>query len=438
MPRSTTTFPSLISRCKYYAAALFGFAACQCFAEQAPDVRQLTLQHAIQIAVEHNHDLRLSANAVESAGAAVEIAGAAPNPTLTLQTASINPKVGIGNGSLRSKTVDSSVRVDQLIERGGKRELRKQAAAALEDAARSDLIDTRRQLRVLVSQAYYDLLAAEEKLVVLKHTSELFETSVNAAQKRQKAGDLANADLARLQVDALRSQNDVLQGQADLKKAGQSLAVLLGSVKLASQIALSDTWPSSRFDAAEPEDALIERRPDVIAAKQRLASAQAARKLALAARTRDISVGAQYDHYPVSETNTQGTGNSFGISVQIPLFVRYQFDGEIRAAETAVDAAGETLEKTRDAARSELRQNWQDARSSYDQLQVYDTKLLVAAKKTADAAEFAFQHGAIGIMDVLDTRRTYRATQLDALAARAAYAKSLAAWQATLTENISQ
>ncbi|HTD02230.1 TolC family protein [Undibacterium sp.] len=429
----------MISFCKLYVAGIVSFVlAHHCCAEQVPDVQNLTLRQAFQIAVERNHDLRLSVNAVQSAGAAIEVAGASPNPTLTLQTASINPKVGIGDGTLRNKTVDSSIRIDQLIERGGKRELRKAVAATMEDAARSDLIDTRRQLHVLVSQAYYDALASEEKLVILRHTADLYDTTISAAQKRQKAGDIANADVARLQVDALRAKNDVLQGEADVKKAKHSLATLLGSVNLASQIRLSDTWPTAQFDSVEPSDSLIEQRADVVAAKLRLESAKTARKLALAARTRDVSVGAQYDHYPVSEANTQGTGNSFGFSVQIPLFFRYQFDGEIRAAEVAVDAASETLEKIRDAATNELHQNWQDARSSFDQLRIYDDKLLVAAKKTADAAEFAFQHGAISIMDVLDTRRTYRATQLDALTARASYAKSLAAWQATLTENLSQ
>jgi cobalt-zinc-cadmium efflux system outer membrane protein len=172
-----------------------------------------------------------------------------------------------------------------------------------------------------------------------------------------------------------------------------------------------------------------------LAAKFRLDAALASRKLALASRTRDVSVGVQYEHFPASDANSQGSGNSFGIAVQIPLFVRYQFDGEIRAAEIAVNAAEENLEKTRDLARSDLIRNADDARASYERVRRYDDYLLAAAKKSADAAEFAYQHGALGVMDVLDARRTYRATQLEALAARVDYAKSLAAWQAAISES---
>ena len=55
---------------------------------------------------------------------------------------------------------DSSVRIDQQIERGGKRALRVDNAQYLEQASRADLADVRRQLKLAVAQAYYDLLSA--------------------------------------------------------------------------------------------------------------------------------------------------------------------------------------------------------------------------------------------------------------------------------------
>ena len=421
----------------FFTIGVFGlFCSSPSVADSISDIQKLSLQQAIQIAMERNHDLRLSHHAIDNAMAAGIIAGASPNPSLTLQTTSINPQAGIGAGDLRSKTVDSAIRIDQLIERGGKRKFRQETATRLEEAARADQNDTRRQVRVMVSQSYYDLLASEERLNILSHNAELYDLTVGAAQKRQKAGDLAGADLARLLVDALRSKNDVLQSTADLIKARQTLANLLGTLSSAAQIKLADTWPTTGIHFTEPSKTTIDYRADVIAAQARLDSALSSRKLALASRTRDVSVGIQYEHYPTNQTNTQGSGNSVGLFVQIPLFIRYEYEGEIRAAEVAVDIATETLEKTRDLAKNDVFQNWQDVCNSLALLQRYDNSLLVAAKKSADAAEFAFQHGAISIMDVLDTRRTYRAVQLDALTARVTYAKSLAAWLATQSENI--
>jgi cobalt-zinc-cadmium efflux system outer membrane protein len=393
------------------------------FAEQTISLEPLSIEQAIQLAVDRNHDLRLSAIAVTNAKSSSVIASAAPNPTLTLQTFNINPRAGIGNGSLSNKTFDSTVR---------------ESSSYLEDATCNDFQDALRQLRVGVSQSYYDVLAAEEKLAIMRQTAALYDTSVDAAQKRLKSGDIASADVARLQVDASRAQNDAAQAAVDLVKARQGLAAMMGQIAYATKFKLSDSWPTIRIDAVTSLDSLVEGRADVLAVKSRLEAAMSARKLALASRSRDVSVGVQYEHFPASYANPQGSGNSYGIAVQIPLFVRYEFDGEIRAAEAAVDAAKENLEKTRDLARSDLMKDWEDMRAASKRVSRYEESLLPAAKKSADAAEFAFKHGALSIMDVLDVRRTYRATQLDAIAARADNAKSLVAWQANVSEGNTQ
>ncbi|MEG1327042.1 MAG: TolC family protein, partial [Janthinobacterium sp.] len=118
-------------------------------------------------------------------------------------------------------------------------------------------------------------------------------------------------------------------------------------------------------------------------------------------------------------------------SLQVPLFLRYQYDGEIRSAQVALDLAQENLEQARILARAQLGRSALDVRSNGERLQRIDDSLLPAARKSAEAAEFAYRHGALSIADVLDVRRSYRAVQLDALAARSDYAKALAAWQAS-------
>jgi cobalt-zinc-cadmium efflux system outer membrane protein len=115
----------------------------------------LSIERAVQIALEHNQDSRLSAFAVDSAKAARLIAGAPPNPLLTVQTFNINPQRGIGSGNFTEKTVDTTVRLDQLLERGNKRKLRVEVATGLESAAGNDYRDVRRQLRPISGAATF-------------------------------------------------------------------------------------------------------------------------------------------------------------------------------------------------------------------------------------------------------------------------------------------
>src|SRR5258706_10265415 len=106
---------------------LLGFA----FAAQAPatfgqpaDLGALTLVQAQQLLRSRNRELQAARRALEAAQANTLSAGARPNPTLSLGVGAINPSVGVGGGPWRDRTVDSSIRIDQVIERGDRREPR--------------------------------------------------------------------------------------------------------------------------------------------------------------------------------------------------------------------------------------------------------------------------------------------------------------------------
>ena len=89
------------------ACALSGMSAAAQDAGMA-----LRLEDAQRIALDGNHDLRLALTALRTAQAGVRSADIGPNLLLTLQTVNINPYLGVGSGPLRSKAVDTTVRID--------------------------------------------------------------------------------------------------------------------------------------------------------------------------------------------------------------------------------------------------------------------------------------------------------------------------------------
>ena len=86
--------------------------------------------------------------------------------------------------------------------------------------------------------------------------------------------------------------------------------------------------------------------------------------------------------------------------------------------------------RARAIADNEIRLAWSTLSSAAERVRRNRDELLLAAEKSANAAEFAYKNGAVGIMDVLDARRTLRATRLDALAAHVEFSKAWSAWQA--------
>lgn len=393
--------------------------------------QSLSLRQAQALAIERNPDVTIARAALASAQANILSAGAPPNPTLAMSTSSIN-LAGKG-GSLWRRPMDTVVALNQLIERGGKRELRRDNAQSNAIAADEDLKDLHRQLRLLVAQAYADLHAAQDRLAAATDSARLTGDILAAAKLRLGAGDIAGTDVERVRVEALRARNERVAAEAELKRARHLVALLIADTEHADSLEAVDSWPTVE-EAVVPSIAnleqIIDRRADVRAAVARIEAAGSGIKLAESLRTRDVTVGVQLEHYPQPGDPANSGGNSVGVSVQMPLFTRYYFEGEIRSSLAALDAAKANHARVRALAETGLRDALASLASAAERVRRNRDELLVAAEKSARAAEYAYRNGAVGLSDVLDARRVLRATRLDAYAAQADLGKALANWQA--------
>ena len=181
-------------------------------------------------------------------------------------------------------------------------------------------------------------------------------------------------------------------------------------------------WPALNGDRPATDADLAawaETRADVRAALSRAQAAQAALDGANALRQSDWTVGASVDHYPGTSTR------QVELRVQIPLQWGYQYQGEIGRAQADYAKAQDALDNTRRLALLDLQRLRQTMDNAARRATDYDQGVLPRARQVADNAELAYRKGAIALTDLLDAQRTLRATVLDALAARADYAKAL-------------
>ncbi len=398
--------------------------------QYSADLQHLKLRDAETLFATHNREVQAAGRMIEGAQADRVAAGARPNPSLALNTSSINTHQGVGSGNLRDKQIDSVIGLQQLFERGNKRELRMAAADQNIKASRGDYAEIERQQTIVLYSAYYDLVAAQEKVLIANDTAGSFQKTVDAVQRRLKAGDIAASDVSRIRVDALRAQNDARGAETDRRKAQAALAYVIGAERSADTIAAADSWPDVSETPVMPAvDSIIDGRADVQAAQARIAAAERSRELARALRTRDVTASVQFEHSP---GDTGGANNSFGIGVSVPLFTSYYYEGEIRRAEVDLQTARDNSERVRAQALGEILTSRAQLEAARDRVGRFRESLLAEAQKAADAGEYAYSRGAIGVMDLLDSRRQLYATRLDAAAAFVDYAKALAAWQAAI------
>ena len=388
-------------------------------AHKETPLNQLTLKVAEDLWLQKNHDLQLATNQIESAKADTLTASQRPNPQLSY---SLN-NVGTGRDHRYLNGSDHVVRIDQTFERGDKRALRMQSADFMLHASEADLLNIKRQSKTQLYQLYYQLLLAQEKLRIVEENVSLYQKTIEASELRLKAGDIAASELSRLDLDKLRADNDVFQARNNLKQAQIDLAIFIGEELNAPAIVAADAWPEV-MNKVYQNAINIENRADIKAAQLRLKAAETNRELAAALKKRDVTIGAQVEHNSLDlETNTIGLG------ISIPLMTGYGYEGEIARAESEYQAALLELDHAHAFAISEINKARGDLKTAEARVLHYDDNLLKEADKVLQSAEFAYKQGAQSVMDLLDARRTYKATQIEAQSARADYATALATWQ---------
>ena len=387
----------------------------------------VSLQQALD-AARNNLDVALARSNLAGAQADVVSANRAPLPVLSAGMSNIDLQNGNGPGNiLADRTLDKSIGIDWTWERGNKRALRTLSAQQAATAAGADLQEVLTQQQLAVYGAYFDLLAAQERLAHFQALEKLAAQTASSAKARVAAGDLAVQDGLRTDIEAQRARSDLQQAELDRQRAALALWQSSGLNISPQQLSAQADWPQTMTATTPDWVRVVEARADVRAAAARVLSAQAALDNAKALKTNDITWGATYDHYP-------GTSNALlALRMQMPLQWGYSFEGEIARATAQLTQAQDALEKTRRVATSELQRLQQETMNTHERLQVYANNILPQAQRVAEGAELAYSKGALSLTDLLDARRTLRATLLEALSARTDYAKASGAWQLRLS-----
>ncbi|BAW80477.1 outer membrane efflux protein [Candidatus Nitrosoglobus terrae] len=386
----------------------------------------ITEQQAIGLFYQRNLDIIAAKYDLEQAKAEEIIAAAIPNPTLNLSS------LEIADHYPDHATPAANVQIDQLIELGGKRRLRKESSRLGTQAAESDLQDTIRIFSNAVRHAFYELLLSQESVAIAQEAINSYQKILQASELRLKAGDIAKRDFTRIEVEALNAQSDLDKTLAHLTEARTKLAALLNWPEEAGRFAAENRWPEIKkfYYPLNDEEALINQailqRPDIRAAQLRIDQANKDLKLAHSLRIPDITVSAGYAH---DFGNIVVDSAMVGLSVPLPIF--YQHKGEIDKAKVALNNTELQIRQVRQKIRGEIVSAVATWNATTTMVKRYQSGVLHRIAQVQDSAEFAYNHGSTDIIDLIEARRNYKAKMLeyyDTLANRSfAYADLLSA-----------
>ncbi|HEX5424770.1 MAG TPA: TolC family protein [Candidatus Acidoferrales bacterium] len=402
------------------ALALGVFALVRPAAAQTRGPVSITLDQAIQMALEHNHTLQAARTTIQQSQSEEVTANLRPNPTL-MTDAQFIPVFHPSQFS--SDYLDNTAQFDlgmsYLFERGKKRQHRLQAARDVTAQTRSLVADNERTLTFATASQFVNVLLAESALQLAQEDLKGFQNTVNISETRYKAGDISEDDYLKIKLQLLQFQTDVSQAQVAKAQGLSDLRQLLGyeSVPADYDVAGNLEYQPLKLNLEDLEAKALQARPDLRAAQQGVAAANSQYLLQKAISKRDITGQINYTH--VSDLNT---ASLFG-SVEIPLFDRNQ--GEIARAHYAVTQAQEQEKAAENQTLTDVRDAYEGLNSNDQILGLYRSGYLQEAKEDRDISEYAYRRGAASLLDFLDAERSYRATQLAYRQALASYAVSL-------------
>ncbi|MDB5732808.1 MAG: transporter, partial [Variovorax sp.] len=187
-----------------------------------PLAATITLEQVLRAARE-NPDVVFARQSLAAASADILAANHAPIPQLSTKLSSIDLQHGIGPGNPAQKRIDSALGVDWTWERGGKRAARTAAAVRGADAARADIDDIEAQQLIAAGGAFYDVLAAQERIVQVAAIGKSAEELAAASQRRQRAGDISQQESLRTEIESRRAQAELRAAQAERTRAALAL-----------------------------------------------------------------------------------------------------------------------------------------------------------------------------------------------------------------------
>jgi len=391
-------------------------------AAQSHGAVRLSLDEAIQLALQNNHNLKAAQTTIQQNQAQEITANLRPNPSLTLD-AQFLPIFQPENFTLNyiDTTAQFDVGISYLFERGKKRQHRLQAAQDTTAQTRSTVADNERTLTFNVASQFLSVQLAESTLDLAIEDMKSFQKSVDISQERYKSGAISEGDYLKIKLQLLQFQSDVSQAQLAKVQALVGLRQLLGYHTVGADFDVSadfDYLPVT-VKLEDLQAKALQNRADLRAAQQGVIAAKSQYELAKANGKVDVTGTFNYDH--VSETNT---GSIFG-SFQIPIFNRNQ--GEIARTRYAITQNQELASETSQQVLSDVVDAYEALHSNDQIVQLYRGGYVDHAKQSRDISEYAYKRGAASLLDYLDAERTYRANQL-------AYRQALASYMTALEQ----
>jgi outer membrane protein len=400
---------------------LIALALAAAFGASAASAQTIDLLEAVRAAAEIDPVVAASRAQLAATQERVPQARAALGPTVNATAAANYNVLDTSVTSTRDWDAQSlGVLASMPVYRPANREVLRQSELAAQ-VAELQLAQARQDLILRVSQAYFDVLASQDSLSVVRAQKQAFSEQFASARRNFEVGTATITDQqeAQARLDLTRAQEVAIENELEVRRA--LLAQLIGRHPSALHELRRDVDVTAPAAEREGEWASVARAQNY-QVKQAELSAEIAR--------REIE-RQRYGHHPTLDFVTQANGGRstnaasssasvgvrtisglVGLQFAMPLYTGGAIDARVREAIALQDRSQFDLENARRIAEQAARQTFLGVKSGLEQV-----RALTAAERSSQLAlesnQLGYQVGVRINIDVLNAAQQLFSTQRD-------------------------
>ena len=361
------------------------------------------LQGLIQEALKNNYDVRIAATRIEQARQQVAIAHSLYYPQVSYGVDISGRRApGMRTGTYYGYNFPVSWEIDFWGRIRRINEEQKALLLASEEGRRVVYLS----LVSEVAQAYFELRALDESLVIAKETSKSFQSTYELFNKKFEGGAASALDTSRAEGALANVTSQIPDLERQILAKENQISILLGHNPgpIARGAGLFEQNDMNEVPAGLPST-LMERRPDLREAEESLIAANAEIGVQRANYFPVIGLSAAFGASSIALSQLAASGVTWGLGgvANGPIFTGGRLKAQVRTAYALRDEAELNWQKTLTAAFGEV-STALNAHQKFAESVKEQTRSVNAYRESVRLSTIRYESGFASYFEVLDAQ----------------------------------
>jgi cobalt-zinc-cadmium efflux system outer membrane protein len=374
----------------------------------------LSLSEALALAVSGNPELAAFSWDLRAAEARRIQAAARPNPELGFELENVSGDLpGLSQSEL-------TLSLGQILELGGKRDVRMRAARAEEGVRAREWEMLELAVSAEVTRRFLDAMTTDRLVELQEEEVRIADQIRTSVGQRVRAGSISPAEQLRAELELQNARLELRDLQEERNLSYEGLASLWGATDPGS-IRVVGMLDSAA--AVPPRDVLlqrIEQSPELAVRASEIAAREARLELARAERAPDLGVELGYRRLQGEKANTF----LGAVTLPLPLFDRKE--GEIALAEAEARGAQASADRARIEMARALSEGHGRAARAGARARALTSEILPNAERTFEEIQTGYEQGRFSYVDLLEARRAWTEARRERVRALSDYHHAIA------------